>query len=176
MTITILSKRKQISRESIQRLDLLLLALETIDLNGAESLYSLSAKLNLNELIPNKVTIWKLRNNNPMRNSFNNNNIKLEEFEALIKLTVEMARFLYPYIRQILQSRDDFIKNPQAWNEFYNRYIELISERFNTNSMKVKQLLNPSSNNEFFIKIILTLAFCISDDGFIKLRATLLNY
>ena len=111
-----------------------------------------------------------------MRNSFNNNKIKLEEFEALIKLTAEMAKFLYPYIRQILQSRDDLIRRPQAWNEFKNRYIELISERFNTNSMKVKRLLDPRSNDEIFIKIVLTLAFCISDDGFQKLRTTLFNY
>jgi len=155
---------------------LLLLALETIDLNGAESLYSLSGKLKLNEVLPNKVTIWKLRNNNPMRNSFNNNNIKFEEFEALIKLTAEMAKFLYPYIRQILQSRDDFNRNPKEWNEFKSRYIELISERFNTNSMRVKRLLDPNYNDEIFIKIILTLAFCISDDGFLKLKTTLLNY
>ena len=176
LTITILSKGKRISRESIQRLDLLLLALETIDLNGAESLYSLSGKLNLNEVLPNKVTIWKLRNNNPMRNSFNNNNIKLSEFNALIELTAEMAKFLYPYIRQILQSRDDLVKNPKPWNEFKNRYIELINERFNTNSMKVKRLLDPSCNDEVFIKIILTLALCISEDGFLNLRSTLLNY
>ena len=176
LTITILYKGKRISRESIQRLDLLLLALETIDLNGAESLYSLSEKLNLNDVIPNKVTIWKLRNNNPMRNSFNNNNIKLGEFNALIKLTAEMAKFLYPYIRQILQSRDDLIRNPKPWNEFKNRYIELISERFNTNSMKVKRLLDPGCNDEVFIKIILTLALCISEDGFLNLRSTLLNY
>ena len=175
LTITILSKGKRISRESIQRLDLLLLALETIDLNGAESLYSLSGKLNLNEVLPNKVTIWKLRNNNPMRNSFNNNNIKLEEFEALIKLTVEMAKYLYPYIRQILQSRDDIDKYPEAWNEFKIRYIELISQRFNTNSMKVKRLLDSSLNDEIFNKLILTLALCISDDGFIKLRTILLK-
>ena len=152
------------------------MALETIDLNGAESLYSLSSELNLNGILPNKVTIWKLRNNNPMRNSFNNNNIKFDEFEALIKLTAEMAKFLYPYIRQILQSSDDLIRNPKAWNEFKNRYIELISERFNTNSMKVKRLLDPKINDEVFIKIILTLALCISDDGFLKLRSTLLNY
>ena len=154
---------------------MLLLALETIDLNGAESLYSLSDKLNLSEVIPNKVTIWKLRNNNPMRNSFNNNNIKFEEFEALIKLTAEMAKFLYPYIRQILQSRDDLSRNPKAWNQFKNRYIELISERFNTNSMKVKRLIDPSSNDEVFIKIILTLSFSISDNGFLKLRTALIN-
>ena len=111
-----------------------------------------------------------------MRNSFNNNNIKLEEFEALIKLTAEMAKFLYPYIRQILQSRDDLNQNPKAWNEFKNRYIELISERFNTNSMKVKRLLDASSNDEVFIRILLTLAFCISDNGFLKLKTTLINY
>ena len=175
-TITISFKGKRIPRESIQRLDLLLLALETIDLNGAESLYSLSSQLNLKKVIPNKVTIWKLRNNNPMRNSFNKNNIKLEEFEALIKLTAEMAKFLYPYIRQILQSRDDNIRNSKAWNEFKNRYVELISERFKTNSVKVKRLLDPSTNEETFIKIMLTLAFCISDDGSLKLRTILLNY
>ncbi len=145
-------------------------------MNGAESLYSLSGKLNLNEVLPNKVTIWKLRNNNPMRNSFNNNNINFEEFNALIKITAEMAKFLYPYIRQILQSRDDLVRNPNSWNEFKNRYIELISERFNTNSMKVKRLLDPTLNDEIFIKIVLTLALCISDDGFLKLRTTLLNY
>ena len=155
---------------------MLLLALETIDLNGAESLYSLSGKLKLNEVLPNKVTIWKLRNNNPMRNSFNNNNIKFEEFEALIKLTAEMGKFLYPYIRQILQSRDDIIKYPHAWNEFKNRYVDLISERFNTNSMKVKRLLDPSFNDKFFIKIILTLALCISDDGYLKLKSSLINF
>ena len=176
MTITILSKGKQISRESIQRLDLLLLALETIDLNGAESLHSLSVKLNLKEVLPNKVTIWKLRNNNPMRNSFNNINIKLEQFEALIKVTAEMAKILYPYIRQILQSRDDFIRNPHSWNEFKNRYIELISERFNTHSMKVKRLLDFDCNDEVFIRIIRTLALCISEEGFSRLRSTLVNY
>ena len=111
-----------------------------------------------------------------MRNSFNNNNIKLVEFEALIKLTAVGAKFLYPYIRQILQSRDDLVKNPKPWNEFKNRYLELINERFNTNSMKVKRLLDPRYNDEFFVKIMLTLALCISDDGFLKLRNTLLNY
>jgi len=145
-------------------------------LNCAESLYSLSDRLNLNDVLPSKITIWKLRNNNPLRNSHNNNNIKLEEFEALIRLTAEMAKFLYPYIRQILQSRDDLIRSPKAWNEFKNRYIELISERFNTNSMKVIKLLDPNLNDEFFNRIVLTLALCISDDGYVRLRTTLFNY
>ena len=111
-----------------------------------------------------------------MRNSFNNNNIRLEEFEALIKVTVELSKYLYPYIRQILQSRDDHIGNPKPWNSFKNRYIELISERFNTHSMKVKRLLDFDCNDEVFIRIIRTLALCISEEGFSRLRSTLVNY
>ena len=54
----------------------MLLILETIDLNGIHSLYSLSNRLNLDNVLPNKVTIWKLRNNNPLRKSHVTNNIK----------------------------------------------------------------------------------------------------
>ena len=71
----------------------MLLILETIDLNGIHSLYSISNRLNLDNVLPNKVTIWKLRNNNPLRKSFVNNNIKLEEFDALIQITVELSKF-----------------------------------------------------------------------------------
>ena len=145
-------------------------------MNGIQSLFSLSNKINLDEILPNKVTIWKLRNNNPMRKSYINSNIKLVEFEALIKLAVEMSKYLYPYIRQILQSRDNLDTNSVTWNDFKKRFIELISERFNINSMKVKRLLDPTQNDEILINCLLTLALCISDDGFRKLRISLLNY
>ena len=85
----------------------MLLILETIDLNGIQSLYAISNRLNLNDVLPNKVTIWQLRNNNPLRKSYVNNNIKLNEFDALIKITVELSRYLYPYIRELLQSKED---------------------------------------------------------------------
>ena len=69
-TITVLTKENQVSRQSIEKLDLLLLTLETIDLNGIQSIHAISNKLNLNNVLPNKVTIWKLRNNNPLRKSY----------------------------------------------------------------------------------------------------------
>ena len=90
--------------------------------------------------MPNKVTIWKLRNNNPLRKSYVKNNIKLDEFDALIKITVEMSRYLYPYIREILQSKEVLEKNSVVWNDFYKRFIALIKERFNLESMRVKKL------------------------------------
>ena len=93
-------------------------------MNGIQSLYALSNRLNLNNVLPNKVAIWKLRNNNPLRKSHVNNNIKVEEFDALIKITCEMSRYLYPHNRVILQSKEDSGKNSIIWNDFNKRFIE----------------------------------------------------
>ena len=127
-------------------------------------------------MLPNKVTIWKLRNNNPLRKSYVNNKIKLEEFDALIKITVEMSRYLYPYIREILSSKEDAENDSLVWNEFNKRFMELINERLNINCIRVKRLLNPSENDEILIKSLLTLSLCISNKGYRNLKTFLFNF
>ena len=122
------------------------------------------------------MTIWKLRNNNPLRKSYVTNNIKLNEFDALIRIAVEMSKYLYPYIREILQSKEDFEKNSVIWNDFNKRFIELIKERFNINSIRVKKILNQSENDEIIIKSLLTLSLCISSEGYKKLKNFLFNF
>ena len=104
---------------------------------------------------PALVTIWKLRNNNPLRKSYVNNKIKSEEFDALIKITVEMSRYLYPYIREILKSKEDLEKNSVIWKDFNKRLIELIKERFNLDSMRVKKLIDTNGNDEIILKNLL---------------------
>ena len=105
-----------------------------------------------------------------MRKSYVKNNIKIIEFEALIKITVEMSRYLYPYMREILKSKEDFEENSIVWNDFNKRFIELIKERFNLDSIRVKKLLNRAENDEVIIKSLLILSFCISNQGFQKLK------
>ena len=175
-TIKVLNKGNHVSRQSIEKLDLLLLILETIDLNGLHSLYDLTNRLDLIDVLPNKITIWKLRNNNPLRKSYVNNNIKLDEFDALIKITSEMSRYLYPYIRELLKSREDIENNSVIWNDFKNRLIELIKERFNVESIRVKKLLSQAENDEIILKSLFTLSLCISNLGYIKLKNLLLNF
>jgi len=126
--------------------------------------------------LPNKVSIWKLRNNNPLRKSYIKNNIKLDEFDALIKITVEMSRYLYPYIREILKSKEDFDKNSVIWSDFNKRFIELIKERFNVDSIRVKKLLNQTENDVIIIKYLLTLSLCISNQGYQKLKNFLFDF
>ena len=111
-----------------------------------------------------------------MRKSYVNNNIKVIEFDALIKITVEMSKYLYPYIREILKSKEDIKENSIIWNDFNKRFIELIKERFNVDSMRVKKLLNQAENGEIIIKSLLILSFCISNQGYQKLKNFLYDF
>ena len=111
-----------------------------------------------------------------MRKSYVNNNIKLNEFDALIRVTVEMSKYLYPFIREILKSKEDLEDNSVIWNDFKNRFIELIKERFNMESIRVKKLLHQAENEEIIIKSLLTLSFCISNQGYQKLKNFLYDF
>ena len=111
-----------------------------------------------------------------MRKSYVNNNIKLKEFDALIRITVEMSKYLYPYIREILKSKEDIEENIIIWNDFNKRFIELIKERFNLDSIRVKKLLNQDENDEIIIKSLLTLSLCISNQGYQKLKNFLFDF
>tara|TARA_B100001109_G_C18620175_1_gene361120 strand:+ start:291 stop:611 length:321 start_codon:yes stop_codon:yes gene_type:complete len=105
-----------------------------------------------------------------------NNNIKINEFDALIKITVELSRYLYPYMREILQSKEDLVDNSVIWSDFKKRFMELIKERFNIDSIRVKKLLNKAENDEILIKSLLTLSLCISNQGCQKLKNFLFDF
>ncbi len=138
-------------------------------------MFAISNKLNLQHLFPSKVSIWKLRSKNPMRKSPSYNNINAEQFDGLIKITSEMSKYLYPYIRAIVSSKDNYINKPELWNDFQSRFIELIEERFNTESIIVKNLLDSKFSQRYYKKILLTLSLASSAEGYNRLRFVLAN-
>ena len=87
-----------------------------------------------------------------------------------------MSRYLYPYIREILKSKEDDKENSVIWNDFKRRFTELIRERFNVDTLKVKKLLNQAENEEIIIKSLLSLSFCISNQGCQKLKSFLFEF
>ena len=87
-----------------------------------------------------------------------------------------MSKYLYPYIRDILQSLEDPEKNSFIWNDFYIRFSELINERFNLHSMRVKKLLNRTDGDDFIVKSLITLSFCISNQGYHRVKNFLFDF
>ncbi len=138
-------------------------------------MFAISNNLNLQHLFPSRVSIWKIRSYNPMRKTQNYNNINIEQFDGLIKITSEMSKYLYPYIRAVISSKDNYINKPELWNDFQLRFTDLIKERFNTESIIVKNLIDYDFNQQYIRKILLTLSLVASEEGYNRLKFVLAN-
>ena len=101
---------------------------------------------------------------------------KVNEILGLESKTPPKEEFKAPVPRKEDKSKEDVEKNSVIWNDFNKRFIELINERFNTDSMRVKRLLNQTENDEIVIKYLLTLSLCISNKGFQKLKQFLFDF
>lgn len=85
-------------------LDLILLALESLSGMGSEAMLQAAKELNLESVIGDRVTLWRLRQSNPLRKSSGGRK----------KLDVEEARSLVLIICHLAQQQQDNIRRACA--------------------------------------------------------------
>ncbi len=162
------------NRRAIEKLDLLLLAIEAVDINASVSISSLTNTIELEHIFPNYVEVWKSRCHNPMRRSSRNSPISRESFDALLLLLSKLSQRFYPQIRNLLSSSSSNLDNQYIWSQFCYRFEELISERLNSRRVAVKNYLIHSRDPQiFYKKILFILALSSGDGGEIRLRSSL---
>lgn len=67
------------SRRTRVQLDLMLLAIEALDLSGSEKILSLAHQLELKSVLSDRVTVWRIRNTNPLRRASRRRPLSQEE-------------------------------------------------------------------------------------------------
>ena len=166
---------KRLGRKALERLDLLLLAIESLDLNGSESIHWTTKKLGLDSQIPNRVELWKRRCLNPLRKSTRRGKLSELDLEALILLITTLSDRLYPLLRQLLSSREPSKVTKERWDILNKRFQDLINERMNIRRGAVTKLLHNEYLQSKNRELILTLALCSGPGGKDRLRAALLD-
>lgn len=162
-------------RRGLERLDLLLLAVEALDLNGGEAMVWVSRQLGYGELFPDRVALWTRRCHNPLRRATRRGELPGGECEALIHLVCAMAERLYPMLRQLLSGAEPLEVNAHRWGLFHSRLNDLLRERMNPRRSGVQRLLTPGQARDLERQLILTLALAAGDSGVPRLRASLLD-
>jgi hypothetical protein len=162
-------------RHGLERLDLLLLCVEALDLNGGETLLWMGQHLGLAPLFPDRVALWKLRSHNPLRRACRRGSPNVSETDALIRLLCAMADRVYPIVRGLLSSREPAEVNRQHWELFQQRLTELLRERMNVRRSSVQALMDPERGAADRRALIQTLALAAGTGGFDRLRASLLD-
>ncbi len=163
-------RRQKLTRNAIERLDLLILAIETIDLNSTKIMLSYANQLGFNSFISNEVDLWRIRSTNPLRKSFGNLSRSISQEEALIKIVSSTSDHLYPYIRSILDSRYSKDLENSFWGKFINRFTELVSERLDINKLRVHKLVNLKIDDDLYTSLLLTLSLSCGPSGILRLK------
>ena len=166
---------RPLPRRGLERLDLLLLSLEALDLNGGEAMVWMSQQLGFGELFPNRVERWKRRCHNPLRRACRRGAISTSETDALIRILCQMADRLYPMLRTLLSTSEAPELLEQRWQLFQDRLAELIRERMNPRRSGVQQLLDPQLGASERRQMVRSLSLAAGEGGFERLRASLLD-
>jgi hypothetical protein len=163
----------RLPRRGLERLDLLLLCVEALDLNGGESMVWMSEQLGFSGLFPNRVELWKRRCHNPLRRNTRRGELDPAESDALIRILCAAADRLYPMVRALLATAEPESIRQQRWSLFEERFRELVRERLNPRRQGVQRLIDPQRGARQRRQLIQSLSLAAGMGGFDRLRASL---
>ena len=164
-----------LGRRALERLDLLLLTVEALDLNGGEAMLWATRQLGFESIFPNRVELWKRRCHNPLRRSTRRGQLSAVETEALIRILCVMADRLYPMLHQLLSSREPEQLTRERWTLVDQRLRDLIEERMNPRRGAIQRLLGVEPGAAIQRQLVFTLALASGPGGVDRLRASLLD-
>jgi hypothetical protein len=155
-----------------QQIDLILLAIEALELGGSEYMLATARELELQNIIKNRVVLWRLRCSNHWRRSYTRIPLQLDQAKALVIIAGHRAKQLMVLTRQLLvyeqQMRE---KNfPLEANFRISEYLERFRAHFRSrmNPRRTKVALYLSSEqelNELAMYLLAQLLFCTGTTG-----------
>ena len=163
----------RIGRYGQQQLDLLLLTVEAIDLNGNEAMLYALQKQGYSEAIPNRVEFWKHRNTNPLRQTNRRGGLSRDETTALICLVCHMAERLFPVLRQLVSPKGDLAVADRRWQQTSERLQALVQQRMNPKRASVQQFADADHALAVTRRMVRALTFCAGPGGPQRLLASL---
>lgn len=155
-----------------QHIDLILLALEALEVGGSEQMLALTKQLELENIIKNRVEFWRLRCTNFWRRSYNRENLTLDQVKALVIIASYRAKQLTVLIRQLLTVEQQMRERnfPLGTNFLLSEYLERFRAHFRSrmNPKRAKisvYLASEAELDELAISLLNKLLFCTGTKG-----------
>ena len=161
-----------IADEATRKLDFLILAIETLQINASDTLLLKAKDIGLPDHFSSRVQFWKMRCSNPLRNTYSFTTLSSEQIDSIVALISSMAENLYPLIRQLLSSKESRTLNDERWYLFSSRLKSLIRERMNIQRSFISTLLI-EDNNAYFRELLVILSLSCGKGGANRLKASL---
>jgi hypothetical protein len=155
-----------------QQLDLMLLAIEALDIDSPKYIWRTMKELGLNRIINNRIVLWRLRCSNPWRRPYIRTPINLAQAKALVIVTSQRAKQLTVPIRQLLLAEQQMrekglpVETNYLLSEYLERFRAHFCSRMNPRRAKVMVYLDDEDQlNELALHLLNQLLFCTGTTG-----------
>lgn len=159
-------------RRARVQLDLLLLAIEALDLGGSEALLATAKELELQNIIRNRVSLWRIRGANPLRRyGSQRRELTQAEGKALVLLICYQARRLTALIRQLLLANQQLTEKQLSpshhfrLSEYLERFRAHFRSRMNPKRAAVMIYDTDEKLNTLALNLLSQLLFCTGTAG-----------
>ena len=163
---------KGCSPRTQQQIDLLLLALEALELGASEQMLATARHLGIDEVVKHRVNLWRLRCSNPWRRSYTREYLSLAEAKALVIIASSRAKDLVVIIRQLLLAEQQMreknlpVDNHFRLSEYLERFRAHFRSRMNSRRAKVSAYIDSEEQlNELALSLLNKLLFCTGIRG-----------
>lgn len=152
------------------QIDLMLLAIEALDLSGSEAILTMAQELDLYTVIPNRVALWRMRSTNPLRRYSQRRPLTLIEAKALVVIGINLSRRLTVVIRQLLlayQQLSEKQLSPEhhfRLHDYLERFRVHFRSRMNLQRAAVA-IYTDDKLNELALNQLTQLLFCTGTYG-----------
>ncbi|NEQ52367.1 MAG: DUF3038 domain-containing protein [Leptolyngbya sp. SIO3F4] len=156
------------------QLDLVLLALETLVGIGSEAILDQAKSLQLETLLSDRVSLWRLRQSSPLRKGQGRKKLDVDEARALVLITAQLAEKHQQAIQQAVTALEKSTANnsPPHRIAVLGDYLDRFS---NTYTERMEEDVNPQTLERLAFQLLIDLLFYSSGGGTQRLWQTLLE-
>ncbi len=168
-------------RRARTQIDLMLLAIEALDLSGSEAILMTAQELELQNVIKNRVNLWRLRSTNPLRRYSQRRSLTLLEAKALVIVGCYLARRLTVLIRQLLLAYQQLSDKQLSMDhhfrlaEYLERFRAHFRARMNPRRAAVAIYNSDEKLDELALSLLTQLLFCTGTYGTQRFWASLFD-
>lgn len=159
-------------RRARVQIDMLLLAIEALDLGGSEALLATAKELELQDVVKNRVALWRLRSTNPLRrHGSQRRELAQPEAKAMVLIACSLARRLTALVRQLLLAAQQLNEKELSFDHHFRlaEYLERFRAHFRSrmNSKRAAVMLYDSDEklNDLALNLLRQLLFCTGTSG-----------
>jgi hypothetical protein len=159
------------------QIDLVLLALETLADIGSEAILQAAAQLKLKAAIADRVTLWRLRQSSPLRNSSGGRKkLDVEEARSLVLITCHLAKQHQELIRRAVALLEQLAEQNRPLHQaaLLGDYLDGFTSAYQERMQEGEQS-TPEVLQHLALKLLVDLLFYSAPGGSRRLWLALLE-